>query len=720
MGANASKSKVASAGSQDSFINIPNSLLRAKSSLNAEQGEGRDADRNISGKTQGKEKDSAAEFDNCKFLEFVFNDKSRTSIYVRQFGTVLQYLSESDFNWEPMPSEWLEKGHLADGGVVSGSHGKDDLTTEPSRKSAGLLQQGEYTVRDKESGREVLLVYDWQQVCIAFHPQMQTRELAPVYLELGVPEIQDFVGNVSVKHSWNDPTAIVQTLRACNYDTEKFEEIYSHWKVNHPSKQLPRYKSLPEPEQTGGMEMLNSMVQSRTRRIEELTALLEQTRLELSGERRARETAVDSSKVAKFSATEQDSASLIQLLDAKRHVQKCKCDMQSLRYEVESTMEQWRQTTLNKIVYPLQMKLVRSNEQKEIMKQRYLAAALERKRYYNALQEARGNVRVFARVRNLSAEKNSSVKIEEDFRLVLTAPDKPQRTFAFERVFGPASSQEEVYEEIKALMMSCLDGYSVGILAYGQTGSGKTHTMMGSKEAPGVNLRAIHDLFALAKTRDADSAFEFFTTVLEVYNDKIYDLLGPQQTVRAVEIRGRDPQKGLILSNVSQPAVQSEKETLKILECAFQNRTVAQTAMNAQSSRSHLILTVHVKAHNKLTGESSSGRLMLVDLAGSERLAKAGTLNDSKLLAEATAINGSLSALSQVFLALRNKSKHVPYRLSKLTLLLQDLLDVEGKCCVFVTINPDSQNVVETASSLNFASEIKNVQLKVAQKNTKV
>jgi kinesin family protein C2/C3 len=106
--------------------------------------------------------------------------------------------------------------------------------------------------------------------------------------------------------------------------------------------------------------------------------------------------------------------------------------------------------------------------------------------------------------------------------------------------------------------------------------------------------------------------------------------------------------------------VHNEKEVLETLRRGSKSRSVTSTAMNDASSRSHLILSVYVLAHNKITGKDTMGKLHLIDLAGSERVGRSGVTGDA--MKEAQAINQSLSALGNVISARANKSAHVPYR----------------------------------------------------------
>jgi len=145
------------------------------------------------------------------------------------------------------------------------------------------------------------------------------------------------------------------------------------------------------------------------------------------------------------------------------------------------------------------------------------------------------------------------------------------------------------------------------------------------------------------------------------------------------------------------------------------NRHVASTKMNAESSRSHLILSVIIEATNKTNGQVNRGKLSLVDLAGSERVGKTGA--SAETLKEANSINKSLAALGDVISALSSDQQFIPYRNNKLTMLMQDSLGGNAKTLMFVNISPADYNCDETVTSLTYASRVKLI-TNDAQKNT--
>jgi kinesin family protein C2/C3 len=172
-----------------------------------------------------------------------------------------------------------------------------------------------------------------------------------------------------------------------------------------------------------------------------------------------------------------------------------------------------------------------------------------------------------------------------------------------------------------------------------------------------------------------------------------------------------------MVPGLTQRTVNTPEEVQQYFNEAKGIRATSTTKMNDQSSRSHCLLVVTVTGTNLSTGVQTTGKLNLIDLAGSERVAKSGALDDAKRLKEATSINQSLSALGDVIQALGAKQKHIPYRNSKLTHLLQDSLGGAAKTLMLVQISPVEKNVPESMCTLNFAQRVKAVELG-AQKKT--
>ncbi|XP_030398558.1 kinesin-like protein KIFC1 isoform X3 [Gopherus evgoodei] len=328
---------------------------------------------------------------------------------------------------------------------------------------------------------------------------------------------------------------------------------------------------------------------------------------------------------------------------------------------------------------------------------------MERRRLHNLVQELKGNIRVFCRVRPLLAwEKERQKGLEH-----LHFPLQDNKALVLSKV-----------EE------SALDGYHVCIFAYGQTGSGKTYTMEGpddmSPETMGMIPRAVRQVFQGARELEPKGwQYHFTANFLEIYNESLRDLLvGRPERGAELEIkRVSQSSEELHVPNLRYVPVDSEDEVLKLLQTAKANRSVAKTALNDRSSRSHSLFQLRIEGWNRSRDLHSVSVLSLVDLAGSERLDK--SFSKGERLRETQAINTSLSTLGLVIMALSNKEPHIPYRNSKLTYLLQNSLGGNSKMLMFVNISPLEDNLSESLNSLRFASKVNECVIGTAQANRK-
>ncbi|XP_013584338.1 PREDICTED: kinesin-2 [Brassica oleracea var. oleracea] len=355
----------------------------------------------------------------------------------------------------------------------------------------------------------------------------------------------------------------------------------------------------------------------------------------------------------------------------------------------------------------------------------YHAVLAENQKLFNELQELKGNIRVYCRVRPFLPGQGASNTVVEHIgehgELVVLNPTKPGkdglRKFRFNKVYSPASTQAEVFSDIKPLVRSVLDGYNVCIFAYGQTGSGKTYTMTGPdgarEEEWGVNYRALNDLFKISQSRKSNIAYEVGVQMVEIYNEQVRDLLSGDSSQKSLGILSTAQQNGLAVPDASMYPVTSTSDVLELMNIGLDNRVVSSTALNERSSRSHSIVTVHVRGKDLKTGSALYGNLHLVDLAGSERVDRSEVTGDR--LKEAQHINKSLSALGDVIFSLASKNSHVPYRNSKLTQLLQSSLGGRAKTLMFVQLNPDVISYSESMSTLKFAERVSGVELGAAK-----
>ncbi|XP_058191331.1 kinesin-like protein KIN-14I [Rhododendron vialii] len=349
----------------------------------------------------------------------------------------------------------------------------------------------------------------------------------------------------------------------------------------------------------------------------------------------------------------------------------------------------------------------------------------ENRKLYNQVQDLKGSIRVYCRVRPfLPGQPNSVSSVDrlDEGSITIYTPAKygkdGRKSFTFNKVFGPSATQEEVFADTQPLIRSALDGYNVCIFAYGQTGSGKTHTMTGPKEltqeSVGVNYRALSDLFLISEQRKETISYEISVQMIEIYNEQVRDLLVTDGLNKRLEIRNSS-QNGVNVPEANLVPVSSTSDVIKLMNLGQKNRAVGATSMNDRSSRSHSCLTVHVQGRELASGTTLRGSMHLVDLAGSERVDKSEVVGDR--LKEAQHINKSLSALGDVISSLSQKNSHVPYRNSKLTQLLQDSLGGQAKTLMFVHISPEPDAVGETISTLKFAERVSTVELGAARIN---
>uniref|UniRef100_A0A8B9PUF1 Kinesin family member 4A n=1 Tax=Apteryx owenii TaxID=8824 RepID=A0A8B9PUF1_APTOW len=332
-------------------------------------------------------------------------------------------------------------------------------------------------------------------------------------------------------------------------------------------------------------------------------------------------------------------------------------------------------------------------------------------------------VRVALRCRPLVPKETS-----EGCQMCLSfVPGEPQvivgndKSFTYDYVFDPSVEQEEVFNTAVApLIRGIFKGYNATVLAYGQTGSGKTYSMGGTYTANqehepsvGVIPRVIKLLFKEKEQRQ-DWEFVLKVSYLEIYNEDILDLLCPSRE-RSSQISIReDPKEGIKIIGLTERSVACAQDTVFCLEQGNNSRTVASTAMNSQSSRSHAIFTISVDQKKKNDKNSSfHSKLHLVDLAGSERQKK--TKAEGDRLKEGININRGLLCLGNVISALGDENKKggfVPYRDSKLTRLLQDSLGGNSHTLMIACVSPADSNLEETLNTLRYADRARKIKNK--------
>ena len=289
-----------------------------------------------------------------------------------------------------------------------------------------------------------------------------------------------------------------------------------------------------------------------------------------------------------------------------------------------------------------------------------------------------------------------------------------------------------------------MEGYHGTVFAYGMTGTGKTFSMQGTATSPGVIPLAITDIFSFIR-ETPHREFLLRVSYLEIYNEKIHDLLrspteagiGPGSP-QPEEIKLReDPKRGVFASPLKEEIVQSPTQLLRVIARGDQSRRTRSTQYNSQSSRSHAVVQIVVESRERapyggrelnhkraplMPGGVRVSTLSMIDLAGSERAAES-----KERRTEGAHINKSLLTLGTVIARLsedRDSSgnptdkdgKHLPYRDSKLTRLLQPALSGNSLVSILCTIQLGSfgsatianGHASETLNTLKFAARAKN------------
>ncbi|OWZ21143.1 Kinesin [Phytophthora megakarya] len=409
----------------------------------------------------------------------------------------------------------------------------------------------------------------------------------------------------------------------------------------------------------------------------------------------------------------------------------------------------------------------------EQLARKYLSERTRNASLLSRLQTVCGNIQVFCRVRPIINEElekswgsklavnvvnqsdmaamdirpdrvfssDSDGKIVSNGNMEALASSSSWKVFTFDRILGPEETQNDVFREVEPIAQSVVDGFKACIFAYGQTGSGKTYTMEGTPSDPGLNYRIISHLFQSVQLRGAiytpepednededdemnglhaateSSLYHVQVGVLEIYNDSLRDLINTANP-KSLEIRHDSATGDICVPDLTMATVSSPQQTIDVLRNAQTNRVTGKTNSNMHSSRSHSIVIVQIskrRPENEAdkdpaefeAEEEGCGKLYLVDLAGSERVKKSNVSGD--MLKEAAHINKSLSALADVMEALDKKMAHVPYRNSKLTYLLQDVLNSSCKTVMIVNVGPTIENASETFRSLQLAERVRNI-----------
>lgn len=388
------------------------------------------------------------------------------------------------------------------------------------------------------------------------------------------------------------------------------------------------------------------------------------------------------------------------------------------------------------------------------MQEELIDQDFKRRILHSQLQELKGNIRVFCRIRavspgssliqfdlpddndddggdddgddggdgiksNTNTNTNVNININDEGKQELTmtknnigiSNTSSTFKFQFDKIFSMSQSNEAIFEEFSQLIQCCIDGQNVCVFAYGQTGSGKTYTM--STPQTGMIPLSIAKIF-----NDIDEfqqhhqqwRYKVSGRFIEIYNENIVDLLNPRPGHKH-EIKHDDDSCKTSISDVTTIPITSPEQANSVLEQVNERRRTAATKSNDKSSRSHSIFILDVHGINVSSNIKTYGTLNLIDLAGSERINVSQV--EGERLKETQAINKSLSSLGDVISSINSsQALHIPYRNSKLTYLLKHSLGGNSKTLMFVNVSPLQSDFNETLNSLRFATKVNNTKLK--------
>lgn len=353
------------------------------------------------------------------------------------------------------------------------------------------------------------------------------------------------------------------------------------------------------------------------------------------------------------------------------------------------------------------------------------------------------NIKVAIRVRpfnqrEMDLKTELCVKMTGQSIMLLNEKSEVERTFSYDYCFwshdgfrtlpdgynepeAPGSNyadQKKVYELMgRELMNNALQGYNCCLFAYGQTGSGKSYSIFGYGANKGIVPIICDELLNGKTLANTDKfTFQLMISMLEIYNEKIQDLLVPvaKRPKGGLNVR-EHPRVGVYVEELTKYTVKSYREIEEIINNGNKNKTLGATLMNATSSRAHTIITLELvqREAGAIKTTEKISVVNLVDLAGSEKVAKTDAQGDR--LKEACSINKSLTCLGivihQLYLKSEGQKTIVSYRDSALTRILQNALGGNSKTTMICAVSPARDNYEETLSTLRYADQAKKIKL---------
>lgn len=268
--------------------------------------------------------------------------------------------------------------------------------------------------------------------------------------------------------------------------------------------------------------------------------------------------------------------------------------------------------------------------------------------------------------------------------------------FKFDLAFNENMTNLDVYRTaVLPIVNFAIKGGKVSCFAYGQTGSGKTYTMIGDSKNEGLYLLAARDLFKFI--RSSNEGMHINVSYFEIYCGKLYDLLNNRKKLHARE----DAKSNINVVGLKTFEVEDADKLFEAINFGNSVRITSTTGKNMDSSRSHAILQIYIMQNKK-----QKGLLSFIDLAGNERGADTYE-HDNQTRIDGAEISKSLLALKECIRALDQDKKHVPFRGSKLTMVLKDSFIGNCKTVMIGNISPAISNCEYTLNTLRYADRVK-------------
>lgn len=378
-----------------------------------------------------------------------------------------------------------------------------------------------------------------------------------------------------------------------------------------------------------------------------------------------------------------------------------------------------------------------SRAETEHLREKLAAESAMRLKLLNELQDIRGTVRVYCRPKPGATKPILSIPTQD---ILIVNEDSSPVSFKFDRVFSPGTSQYELFSELEEPIVSSLDGFNVALLAFGQQGSGKTFSIMGncnfdeagvpSLESHGVQLQALQQLFTIAGHRKGRYKDSFSITMVEVHNEKLFDLVSGVSAAESDGRRGKleirtNIDGNTVVQGLVSVRVNSFEDVCQLWQESIANRLERLqkqgSDLNTYERNSNVITTIHIQSTNIATGVGTEGKLQFVDMAASDIMPNPLVSSEEcRGYADEDITkfsNKSIDAFNDVVNARGKFDRSVPYRNSTLTHLLRDSLEADTKVLLLCCVSSDEADIDNTMSALRFASRMQSVSIGKATKH---